>query len=75
VVLEQQVFQPNLLRSLGGHDGCVARSLKVDSGCAAATAAAGAGGGAWETGKHAGDVILIAWIFMLEVSFILLWWV
>jgi len=52
----------------------VARSLKVDSGCTAA-AAAGAGGGAWETGKQAGDVILIAWIFMLEVSFILLWWV
>ena len=56
----------------------MARSLKVDSGCAAAAAAAaggGGGGGAWETGKQAGDVILIAWIFMLEVSFILLWWV
>jgi len=53
----------------------VARSLKADRGCAAAAAAGGGGGGAWETGKQAGDVILIAWIFMLEVSFILLWWV
>lgn len=53
----------------------MARSLKADRGCAAAAAAGGGGGGAWETGKQAGDVILIAWIFMLEVSFILLWWV
>jgi len=29
----------------------------------------------WETGKSVGDVILIAWIILLEVSFIFLWWV
>jgi len=32
----------------------------------------GRGGG---TGKDAGDVVLIAWILLLEVSFIFLWWV